>query len=730
MTEDLTIQCENCGTIYPATDEVCPYCGQPQPLPEPPYAEDLLPDQEFADQFYPGQGDEPDQAYFPPVTGMPVTDEDTDEYPAPYPFDEPLAEDDIFAVAGEEAWPDEYDEYGEEFYDEDDEELDDLEAGPRRRTWPRIFLGCVGIVACIIVFYGGIGLLAIRQGLQERTVVVQTEAEEHYQRGQEHLANQVIELAIAEFELALSLNPNLHIAREALHEAQRISQNLPTPTSEARLAAATALLNEAEALIIQEKWFEAVEKLSQVRDLDPDHQVERVSELLYQANYQLGLQLISPDRIDEALLSFERALVERPDDQAANQQMAKATLYRDGQTYAAQGNLEKAVDAFRRLYLQDGNYLDVKQRLLKLHVQWGDELAAQEEWCLAEAQYIEAVLLQPNDALKARSDQIHGRCQDTSAARSAGASPAVKATSPATDSAATPGADTTSAATTPAITATTSATPVVSSGQGQILFSVFNPNETRWEILSTPVNGGAPKTLVVNGTMPALSPNGKLLVYHSKLIEAEGFHVYDLTSGEDRRITLYKQHVLPRWGGDNNQFLFAAQEPATQRWLIHLGFADGKSAPLILGDGRTPDWSPDNRLIAYQGADPDGNNPGLYVVPANGGEPTRVTNHESDRAPDFSPDGAQLAYMSTKDGNWNIYTVSPAGSAPRQITMSPGNNGLPAWSPDGTQIAYVSDAAGSWGIYVVNAAGGAPVKVADWDGNRPDWLMAQLDWAR
>jgi dipeptidyl aminopeptidase/acylaminoacyl peptidase len=231
--------------------------------------------------------------------------------------------------------------------------------------------------------------------------------------------------------------------------------------------------------------------------------------------------------------------------------------------------------------------------------------------------------------------------------------------------------------------------------------------------------------------MPALSPNGQLLLYHSELIEAEGFHILDSATGEDNRITMFRRHILPRWGGDNLQFLFVAEEPRTQRWQIHLGFADGKSEPIIVRDGRTPDWSPDNSLIAYQGSDPDGNNPGLYLVPFEGGEPARLTNHESDRAPDFSPDGSQLAYMSTRNGNWDIYTISTAGSAPRQITKTPGNDGLPTWSPDGSRIAYVSDMDGNWAIYVVEARGGTPYRVTDWDGrNRPDWLLAQIWWGR
>jgi tetratricopeptide (TPR) repeat protein len=723
MTEQSTIQCENCGTIYPDTDEVCPYCGAPQPLPGPyydgPYYDDEGP---LEEEFYAGQDDAlPDEGYLPPTPDVSPTEEYADEYPV----DGPYVEDDIFAIAGEETDQAEYDDEYDELYDEYEDEFDEAETEPRRLIWPRLLFGCLGILLCIGLFYGGIGLFAAYQGLQEQALANQTEAEEHYQRGQQRLANNEIELAIAEFERALTLNPNLLPAREALHEAQRIAQSLPTPTSETRTAAATALLNDAETQISQENWSQAVETLVQLRDLDPDYQAAHVSELIYQTNYQLGLTLITPDQIDQALLAFEQALAERPDDEVATQQKAKASLYLEGKTAVEQNDSKQAVESFHQLYQQDDQYLDVKQRLLNAYVKYGDGLAVAGDWCLAEVQYVEAILLQPDNAVKTKSDQSHQRCLEMASPQAVATSPPVRATSP-TGSAS--GSDRTA---TPAVTATLVSTATTSPGSGSILFSAFNPNEARWEIMSISARGGAPEVLVTNATMPALSANGKLLVYHSELLEAEGFHLLDLTSGEERRITNLKWHILPRWGGDNQQFLFVAQEPATQRWQVHLGFADGKSEPVTLRDGRTADWSSASNLIAYQGTDAEGNNPGIYLIPFDGGESSRLTNHESDRAPAFSPDGSQLAFMSTRNGNWDIYTVSAAGSAPRQITTSPGNDGLPAWSPDGSQIAYVSDADGSWAIYVIDAAGGTPFRVTEWDGsNRSDWLLAQIWWAQ
>jgi Tol biopolymer transport system component/tetratricopeptide (TPR) repeat protein len=735
MSEEFTVQCQSCGTLYNDLQEVCPYCGEPQPsfdelpdpqeeLPgEPLLEEDLYEDQEefLPDDAHPYHSVNmlPDEEYLSATDELPE-----DEYLA---AEDHFADDDIFAIAGENGF-DEYDELGE--YDEydDDAEFED-EAAPHHFTGRRILLGCLGIFLCLGLLYGGIGLLAVRRGLEERALSTQAESETHYQRGQEHLANDSIELAIAEFELALSINPNFTAARQALREAQKIAQAQPSPTSQTRSAAAADRLAEAETQINGRNWSEAIQILSQVRDLDPDYLTERVSELLYTANYELGLQqLANSDQLENALIAFEHALAERPNDPQATQEQAKVSLYLKG-IAAEENDREKAIEVFSQLHQEDANYLDVEQRLWNTYQAFGDALAEAKEWCMAEVQYIEANTLQSSRALQIKVENSGVRCQDISLAQRSNTTP--QATSAATSKPTV--IPRTADVNPPPITATLSASSTAStaSGAGSIFFSSFNPYEAHWEIISIPANGGTPKGMATNATMPAVSPNGQLLLYHSELLDAEGFHILDLTAGEERRITFLKEHILPRWSGDNQQFIFVAQEPTTGRWQVLQGFADGKSDPIILRDGRTPDWSSDRGTIAFQGTDAEGNNPGIYLAPFGGGEVTRLTNHESDRSPDFSPDGSQLAYMSTRNGNWDIYTISTAGSTPRQISTAPGNDGLPAWSPDGSRIAYVSDADGSWAIYVINASGGTPTKLTEWDGsNRPNWLTAQIWWAR
>ncbi len=489
-------------------------------------------------------------------------------------------------------------------------------------------------------------------------------------------------------------------------------------------------------MLQDETWAEAIIALTQVRDLDPEFRRAQVAEMLYTAHFEQGRRLLSPDQIAEALAAFQQALAEKPNDPEATVQSTRANLYQKGAAALADGDHSGAVRSLKPLYQDEPKYLDTADLLWQAYFDYGDELLATEEWCLAEAQYQAAAAIESTSALADKLDASGSNCQEEAQTELAQTAPETAApTGPIT------------ATNRAAITSTTGVTPTedtapageeapppasAGSAQGNIIYSVYNPNETRWEILTIPAGGGTPSLLQKDGTMPAVSPSGQLLVYRSERQDAVGLHVRNLTTGADTtRATIVAEHILPRWEGGEAQFIFVAQDKANGRWQIYRGFADGKGAPVILADGRTPAPSPDGQRLAFQGTDPEGNNPGIYVMPTYGGESTRLTEHESDRSPVFSPDGSKIAYMSTQGGNWDVYVINSSGGTPRKITTSSGNDGLPVWSPDGSRLAYVSDQGGEWAIWTVPQGGGSPTKLTPWDGvNLSDWLMAQIWWSR
>lgn len=91
----------------------------------------------------------------------------------------------------------------------------------------------------------------------------------------------------------------------------------------------------------------------------------------------------------------------------------------------------------------------------------------------------------------------------------------------------------------------------------------------------------------------------------------------------------------------------------------------------------------------------------LYKVPLTGGDARRLTSHVGyEMFPRFSPDGRTIAFTGQYDGNTEVYTMPAEGGEPLRVTytatnsrddlgdrMGP-NNIVLTWTPDGGRIVY------------------------------------------
>src|ERR1700721_2558374 len=75
-------------------------------------------------------------------------------------------------------------------------------------------------------------------------------------------------------------------------------------------------------------------------------------------------------------------------------------------------------------------------------------------------------------------------------------------------------------------------------------------------------------------------------------------------------------------------------------------------------------------------------------------------------SPAWSPDGAQLAFMSSQNGDPEIYVCDSDGSHLQRLTFAAGVSTSPVWNPKtGKQIVFVSDRAGDPVLYLANSDG-------------------------
>ena len=109
--------------------------------------------------------------------------------------------------------------------------------------------------------------------------------------------------------------------------------------------------------------------------------------------------------------------------------------------------------------------------------------------------------------------------------------------------------------------------------------------------------------------------------------------------------------------------------------------------------------SPDGRHVAYcithVDAESDEERAAIWLLALETGAERKLTaGLAQDSHPAWSPDGAQLAFFSTRTGIRQLYVIAISGGAPRQLTdLAQGLSKGPAWSPDGQYIAFSARAA-------------------------------------
>jgi TolB protein len=158
---------------------------------------------------------------------------------------------------------------------------------------------------------------------------------------------------------------------------------------------------------------------------------------------------------------------------------------------------------------------------------------------------------------------------------------------------------------------------------------------------------------------------------------------------------------------------------------IYYGDYDGANQRRVTVGRRlnlNPSWSPDARSLAYTTFRP---NPDIFVSLIYQGvlqNPTKGVG--TNYLPVFSPDGKQIAFMSGRDGNPEIYAMNVDGSNLRRLTNNSAGESSPTWSPSGSQIAFTSDRTGKAQIYVMNSADGSGVRRLtenESEADRPTW---------
>jgi tricorn protease len=123
-------------------------------------------------------------------------------------------------------------------------------------------------------------------------------------------------------------------------------------------------------------------------------------------------------------------------------------------------------------------------------------------------------------------------------------------------------------------------------------------------------------------------------------------------------------------------------------WIVNRSGGEARRLTSDAGIEIDPVFSPDGATIAFTG-EYDGNED-VYVIPASGGIPKRLTSIPGDQAVGWSRDGKSVLFRSTRQsysGFAQLYSIGLAGGLPEQLPLPMAVEG--SYSPDNSHLAYV-----------------------------------------
>ena len=211
---------------------------------------------------------------------------------------------------------------------------------------------------------------------------------------------------------------------------------------------------------------------------------------------------------------------------------------------------------------------------------------------------------------------------------------------------------------------------------------VFAPNGKR--VLFTSTRGGkagvwsmaadgSKPERVCDGDQAEWSPDGRRIVFRRKgrIVTRE------LVGGKEEALSPagWSRCSGPSWSPDGTRIAFATiQGKANAIWLVPA--AGGKPVKVFDKKGACePHFSPDGKRIVYE------TETHVYTIRPDGGGNRMITYYGGlQRCPRFSPDGKSIIFCqgaSTK-GPWELYVVPAEGGAPRKLTDG-GSDMYPDW---------------------------------------------------
>ena len=198
-----------------------------------------------------------------------------------------------------------------------------------------------------------------------------------------------------------------------------------------------------------------------------------------------------------------------------------------------------------------------------------------------------------------------------------------------------------------------------------------------------------------NYDMPRLSPDGRRVAIDAADNEGTQVWLYDLARDTLARWTFGgDSNQFPTWTPDGKRMAFMSNKEGASHIFWQLADGSGGLERLTSGNTEVPfSWSPDGQQLAFINA---ATTPEIWVLrmgdvsPGSGqvgkAQPLYHTGAFED-APQFSPDGHWLAYVSNESGRTEVYVQPYPGPGGKWLISTDGGT-EPQWNRNGRELFY------------------------------------------
>ena len=248
------------------------------------------------------------------------------------------------------------------------------------------------------------------------------------------------------------------------------------------------------------------------------------------------------------------------------------------------------------------------------------------------------------------------------------------------------------------------------------------------EIYIADYDGENQKRVTVGQTLniaPRWSPDTRSIAYTSYRRGSANIFISNIFQGTLEEVTRGDksgENWLPAWSPDGARVAFTSTRDGNPE--IYVANRDGSGIRRLTnhpGIDISPTWSPSGTQIAFT-SDRSGA-PEIYVIGADGLGLSKKTSESYCDRPTWSPPPFnEIAYASRNGPGFDIKVLDLATGQVRQLTFGEGTNESPAFAPNGRHIAFMSTRQGKAQIFTM-ARDGKNVKQITKAGNneKPDW---------